>query len=157
MFAITAAATAAAVIFGWEELIDREAHFTEQITRIVGCRTATFLAGHAIVINRYQHLNVANKLDNGKDADSDIDDLAVGLIAEVSAVLIADTLRNASTSAAAIAVAAVARFAHACGENDGLCDLHAAARQIPSGHFLRITSVGTILAVEHFHTSFAAV
>ena len=157
MLAVTTAATTAAVIFGREELIDREAHFTEQITGIVGCRTAAFLAGHAIVVNRYEHLYVANELDNGKDADGNIDDLAVGLIAEVSAVLIADTLRNASASAAAIAVAAVTRLAYACGENDWLRYLHAAARQIPSGHFLRVASVGAIFAVEYFHTSLASV
>ena len=157
MFAIAVAATATAVILGREKFIDREAHFAEQIAGIVGCRAAALLTRHAVVVNRHQHLHIADELDDGKDTDGDIDDLAVGLVTEVAAVLIADTLRNASASATAVAVAAVTGLAHACGENDGFCNLNAAAREIAGGHFLRIAAVSTIFAVEYFHTSLAAV
>ena len=62
-------ATAAAVVnvagAGREKFINREADIAENITRLA-CRIAALLFGYAEIINRYEHLDISNQLNDGE-------------------------------------------------------------------------------------------
>ena len=159
-----AAASAAAVavaLLGREKLVDREAHLAEQVAGAVGGRAAALLARHAEIVHRHQHLDVADQLHDGEDAQRNIDVAAVGVVAEIAAVAVADVGRDAAASAAApasaVAAAAAARLGNARGEDDRLGDVDDAARQIAGGQLLRIAVVLAVLAREHLDVALAAV
>ena len=143
------------VALGREELVDREAHFLENVARIFRVGTA-FLRRHTEVINGHQHLHVADELYDGENAERNHDDAAVGAVDEVAAVAVAQ-FGGDTTAVATFIVATVTAIDEACIQHDGLSDLHTAMRHIAGGHFLTVALVGAVFAVEDPHVTFAAV
>lgn len=156
--ALLAAAAAALVVdLGREELVHGEAHLLEQVAGVVA-RRAALLGGHAEIVHRHEHLDVAHELYDGEDPDGHEDELAVPSVAEMAAVPFADAVGDVAAAAAAVALAAaVARVHHTGGQDDGVGDLDAAARHVAGGHFLLVVLVGDELAAEDLDVAFTAV
>lgn len=152
LFAATALVT---FIARWEELINRKAHLAEQFARVVG-RRAALLVRQTVVVNGDEHLHVAHQLHNGENTDCDIDE-TLTIFSEVSAVGRADVFGDIAAAATAASASNVTFFGDAAAQDDGLCNLYAAARHIACGHFLPIVLFGTEFTAEHLDATFAAV
>lgn len=145
------------VLLGREELINREHHFAEQIAGFVSGFRAV-LGGNAEVIDRNQHLDIADKLNDGEDSKRYIDSLAVVGIHKASAEVVGNSLRDgiASAVAVAFAFAAFTRLDDAGGQHDGLGNLNLANRQVAGYRLLAVRIVLAELAAEYFDIAFAA-
>lgn len=134
----------------------------EQVAGVVGGRAA-FLGGHAVIVHRHQHLHVADELHNGEDTDGNVNNTAVGIVAEVAVVAAGYALRDAAASTAAVASAAavdlagiLAGIGNAGIQDDRLGDLYVAAGQVAGRHRLWVAAVGAEFAAEDFDAALAA-
>ena len=53
---------------GWKEIGHREFNVSENITGLAVINTTALLCGNTKIINRNQHLNISDKLNDGKQA-----------------------------------------------------------------------------------------
>ena len=153
-------AAAAAVVFllmalcRWEEFIDREADLFEGVTRVILHVVAALLLWHAEIICRYQHLNVALKLYNRKQAERYAHCFFRGSNVEISVKQSADAARR---RAAAFALAAVAWTAKLCLQADRIDALNLRLRIRAGGKELFVCLVRRKLRRENTYIALAAV
>ncbi len=137
-----------------EELVNRETHFFEHIAGVFGVRAA-FLSRHTEIVDRHQHLHVANELNDSEDAQGDQDNLFGIVVHKATAETFTYAYRNARCTAIAAATA-VAFFNQSCRQHDRLRNLHRATRHVARRHFLTVTVVGAEFTGEHLNIALAA-
>ena len=140
MFCLIAAFTSAArrgayaglklSLVGREKFVHGELYFPEGLARIVRV-TAAFLIGYAEVVCRYQHLDVALKLNYRENTYCNRNGFFDGTVAEIVREFVAERAfhagrdRNARVTET---VAAVARAAEPCFKANRIGDLYFCSR-----------------------------
>lgn len=82
------------IAFRREELVNGETHLLEHIAGVFGI-WATFFCRHTEIVDRHQHLYVANQLNDGKDSERYQDHLFGIVVHETTAEALAYAYRDA--------------------------------------------------------------
>ena len=151
--------TATTVIFlvRWEEFINRERYFSENITRVFSF-TLTFFCRNTEVISRNEHLNVTFKLNNCKYTKCNSEcSFAVRIIVKTTIKATTNMLWNIAITTVRQSIATIANSADFSVKHYGVNALHLGFRvRVCNGHLL-IRAVANVTRCKDFNISVATV
>ncbi len=134
-----------------KELVGGEVKAVKELAGVVGGGDAFFLR-EAEVVGRHEHLDVALELDDGKNAERDVDVVGGVEELELAAKPSANALRDMAIQAAAI----IAFATNLCGQANWLSDLHSGLGKISKRCRVEVQVVVALAGVKNLDFAVAA-